>query len=346
MCISVLGPVLPEALGKTLCHEHLSLQFDVAFCPSKTQPGRENLEFSLENLHWIRSNPLSVRKNLQVSGPEVESVVLRDVKAFKAAGGGAIVDCTTNGICRRADLLHRYAKESGVHIVAGAGFYVAPSQPETTLCRSVESMKKQIVEEVTIGTSEAPEVTCGIIGEIGTSFPLDDFERRSLQASAAAQVELGRPPANIHAGRDPSSPAESTRVFTEAGGDPRRLCMSHVERTFRSFDQLTEYADEFPVYVEVDLFGLEMLHYPLGQFDAMPSDRERVSLVKRCVEAGYTHRLLISHDVFSRHRLTGFGGHGYQHILENIVPCLKANGVSDAQIDAILVQNPAAFLAF
>ena len=34
-------------------------------------------------------------------------------------------------------------------------------------------------------------VRCGIIGEIGCSWPLGDTERRSLQAAALAQKETG-----------------------------------------------------------------------------------------------------------------------------------------------------------
>ena len=40
------------------------------------------------------------------------------------------------------------------------------------------------------------------------------------------------------------------------------------------------------------------------------------------------------------------GGHGYAHILENIVPRLRREGISEEQIRTILVENPKRFLSW
>lgn len=42
--------------------------------------------------------------------------------------------------------------------------------------------------------------------------------------------------------------------------------------------------------------------------------------------------------------LATYGGYGYGHVLENIVPLLKARAVSDDDLDKILVENPRRFL--
>ena len=41
-----------------------------------------------------------------------------------------------------------------------------------------------------------------------------------------------------------------------------------------------------------------------------------------------------------------FGGHGYTHILNNVVPMMLSRGVTKEQIDTILVDNPKAWLSF
>lgn len=51
-------------------------------------------------------------------------------------------------------------------------------------------MADVIVGEVVRGV-DGGDVRCGIIGEIGCSWPLVDTERRSLQAAAIAQKETG-----------------------------------------------------------------------------------------------------------------------------------------------------------
>ena len=53
------------------------------------------------------------------------------------------------------------------------GFYVAPTQKESTLNSSVEKLTEHIVSELNNGAFDCPEVKCGFIGEIGCCDPLD-----------------------------------------------------------------------------------------------------------------------------------------------------------------------------
>ena len=54
-----------------------------------------------------------------------------------------------------------------------SGFYVAPTQKESTLNSSVEKLTEHIVSELNNGAFDCPEVKCGFIGEIGCCDPLD-----------------------------------------------------------------------------------------------------------------------------------------------------------------------------
>ena len=56
-----------------------------------------------------------------------------------------------------------------------------------------------------------------------------DTERKSLQASAIAQAQLGCG-VIIHPGRNPEAPFEIARVLQEAGGDLQKTVMSHLDR--------------------------------------------------------------------------------------------------------------------
>jgi len=56
--LPVLGEIDPADLGRTLTHEHLSMQFDVCFVPPpKNNEGVERLPWQIENLGWIRQFP-------------------------------------------------------------------------------------------------------------------------------------------------------------------------------------------------------------------------------------------------------------------------------------------------
>ena len=59
-----------------------------------------------------------------------------------------------------------------------------------------------------------------------------DSEKKSLQATAIAQTQLGCG-VIIHPGRDPKAPFEILRILQEAGGDIRKTVMSHLDREYQ-----------------------------------------------------------------------------------------------------------------
>ena len=98
--------------------------------------------------------------------------------------------------------------------------------------------------------------------------------------------------------------------------------------------------------VEFDLFGQENSYYPLDLTVDMPNDALRLKLIRTLIDHGHLERVLISHDICGLTRLIKFGGHGYGHIFRNIVPMMRRRGFADAEIDAILIDNPRRLLAF
>ncbi|GFR72129.1 phosphotriesterase-related protein [Elysia marginata] len=187
-------------------------------------------------------------------------------------------------------------------------------------------------------------IKCGIIGEVGTAWPITDFECRSLRASAAVQDELGCP-VIIHPGRHPNAPGEAMRILLEAGGKARHTVMSHLDRTIFDKDCLLEFA-KIGCYLEYDLFGVEVSHYQLTESIDMPSDAQRIQTIKHLLNEGCLKQILISHDIHTKHRLMKYGGHGYSHILLNIVPKMLKRGITQHQVDTILKQNPQTWLQF
>ena len=48
-----------------------------------------------------------------------------------------------------------------------------------------------MVREIEVGIDGSSGVRCGVIGEIGCSYPLMDVEKKALQAAATAQTKIG-----------------------------------------------------------------------------------------------------------------------------------------------------------
>uniref|UniRef100_A0A8D2N9T5 N-acetyltaurine hydrolase n=1 Tax=Zonotrichia albicollis TaxID=44394 RepID=A0A8D2N9T5_ZONAL len=292
---TVLGPVEPDCLGYTLTHEHLIMNYSSCFCPPS--PGQEPLSngpIEMKNLFWIKQNPYSHKENLLLY--QETDAVREELLHFKAAGGGTIVENTTTGIGRDMNALKKLAEETGVHIIAGAGFYVDSTHSSQTQAMTVEQLTEIIVDEVLKG-ADGTNIKCGVVGEIGCSWPLTPSEHRVLQATAEAQAQLGCP-VIIHPGRNSDSPFHIIRILQEAGADASRTVMSHLDR------------------------------------------------IRMLIEEGYEDRILMAHDLHTKNRLMKYGGHGYSHILKNIVPKMLIRGISQDKIDKILLANPKRWLTF
>lgn len=137
---TVLGLIEPSNLGRTLTHEHLSMTFDCAYCPPPTCHEVISKEpIIMKNLFWLQKNPYSHKENLQLN-QEMEAI-REELLHFKAHGGGAMVENTTYGISRNVQALRWLAEETGVHIIAGAGFYVDATHTPETRAMSVEQVK-------------------------------------------------------------------------------------------------------------------------------------------------------------------------------------------------------------
>ncbi|KAL8596654.1 hypothetical protein ACOMHN_032596 [Nucella lapillus] len=360
---TVCGLMAPKSLGPTLTHEHLMLEAETFFIPPKASDQQKMpMTFTMNNLGWIRQNPYSYMPNLSFLNEN--ETIIEELKDYKKLGGKAMVENSSIGLGRNVAFLRDLSQATGIDIVAGTGFYVDAFQSESTKKLSEEAMASRIREDLCSGAdgteiccgvigevgctwplaADGTKICCGVIGEVGCTWPLPDFEKHSLRSAAAVQDELGSP-VIIHPGRNPKAPNEIMRILLEAGGIADKTVMSHLDRTFYTTEELLEFA-KLGCYCEYDLFGIEVSHYQLWQEVDMPSDAQRMTFIRALLDNGYSNKVVMAHDIHTKHRLKKYGGHGYTHILENIVPKMKQRNFTDKEIKAILTDNPAAWLTF
>uniref|UniRef100_A0A2C9K1D6 Uncharacterized protein n=1 Tax=Biomphalaria glabrata TaxID=6526 RepID=A0A2C9K1D6_BIOGL len=339
--ITVLGVIKPEDLGVVLPHEHLNIQIPSFYTPPRGQLSEQmqNAPFEMQNLGWIRQNPYTHKPNLTMEG-EFDAIK-NELLFFKENGGQTVVDNTVCGLSPDYGYLKRLSESTGVNIICGTGFYVHAAQTESVLNYSEEKMADIMRSDILEGQDG---IRRGIIGEIGTSWPVTDFEKRSLRSGALVQEELGCP-VIIHPGRNAKAPSEITRILLEAGGIKDHIVMSHLDRTFSDLNMLLDFAD-LGTYLEYDLFGIEVSHYQLTESFDMPSDAQRIQFIKSLLQEGYEDKVLISHDIHTKHRLMKYGGHGFSHTLINIVPKMLSRDISHQQVDKIIKCNPQRWLTF
>ena len=339
---TVLGPIPGEAMGVTLAHEHLLIDFEVMFVePAEaSDKGRAREPVGLANLGWVRQHFNANLDNLRLLD---EQVARDEILLFKQAGGRTVIDPTNRSLARDPLALARIARATGLNIVMGAGYYVAAAHPPDMDTRTVEDLAREIAGEVATGVGDTG-VRSGLIGEIGCTWPWRDNEKKVVRAAVAAQGETGAP-LMIHPGRHPRAPMEIAEFVAREGGDLRRTIMCHIDRTLADLAPVRELA-QTGIWLEYDLFGLETSYYPYNPSFDMPNDGGRMAHVMALLEAGHRDQILMSHDIAYKHSLVKYGGHGYHHLLVNVVPRLRAKGVDDTSLTRLLVENPARAFSF
>lgn len=164
-----------------------------------------------------------------------------------------------------------------------------------------------------------------------------------MRGAIDAQKETGAA-INVHPGRHQDQPQEVAEFLTTHGAVTSRVVISHIDRTLFDLDRMLRVADH-GITLEFDLFGIEQAYYPSADID-MPNDATRLRHIRGLIDHGHLDRVVISHDICYRTRLTRFGGHGYGHIFTNIMPMMRRRGFTDSEIGAILVDNPRRLLTF
>jgi phosphotriesterase-related protein len=335
---TVLGPIDPSALGRTLMHEHVLCDIRPPGTRSENDLGPE---VTLENV-WQLNYGHGIRRAGRKYMLDLEDIATREVRMMKHDGGDAIVELTCGGLSPDPKGLQRIAAGTGVHLIMGCGYYVNDYQDPRNHGRTVDDFAAEMIGQITDG-AWGTDVCAGMIGEIGCQAPWTETEKKVMQAALIAQRETGTA-INVHPGRDPDQPQEVADFIAASGHPTERIVISHIDRTIFDETRLLQLADS-GVTIEFDLFGQESSYYGLSDID-MPNDGTRLKLIRSLIEHGHLDRVVISHDICYRTRLASFGGHGYGHIFRNVVPMMGRRGYSDDEIDAILVRNPRRLLTF
>jgi phosphotriesterase-related protein len=347
---TVLGPVAPAETGVALMHEHVLVDLKATFAPvDDPELARyRDAPVSEELLDLLRVWPFSLTlDNVRLDD---EALAVEELTAFAAAGGSLVVDCTPEGIGRDAAALQRVARATGLHIVQGTGFHVELAHPPFVRELADDALAEHFVRELTEGIGETG-VRAGVIGEIGTSGvdpgsrrkrgDMTPAEEKVLRAAGAASVQTGAA-VTVHLDPRGTGAYRAIEVLAAEGVAPERMIMGHLDANFDLDYHLRVAATG--VYVEYDHFGREYYAGHMGR--PYTRDARRIEGLCALVARGFAGQLLLSQDVCAKIDLHRHGGNGYDHILRRIVPELRARGVDDAAIGAMLVDNPRRALAF
>lgn len=316
---TVTGPIEAGQMGRTFCHEHLII-------------GYAGWEGDL-----TRSGPFDPDTAVR----EITAQLMPEVKA----GLGTVVDATPNDCGRDVVVLRRVAEETGLNVICSTGYYYELAggsmyfklraifhDPVQELC---ELMTAEITEGIA-GTG----IRAGVIKAASGKDVISDYERNVLVAAAKAGRDTGT--VIITHTEEGTCAAEQAKLLIAEGARPEKIQIGHVG-TQMDEDYYKRILD-CGVYIAFDRIGIEGM---MG----MLSDAERAKMVARLIRDGYGDRILLSHDaigykkgmptVRSGPNANLIPNHHFGNILHIFVPRLLEEGVSEAEIERLLVENPA-----
>jgi phosphotriesterase-related protein len=130
----------------------------------------------------------------------------------------------------------------------------------------------------------------------------------------------------------PDQAAWHVRVLEGAGMDMSHVVISHMGAA-QDVAELVELARS-GVFM-----GIDKVSFPKG-----PTNVELADLVRDACAKGLERQLILSSDIARRTFLRRHGGHGYRTVFADFVPMLAARGISAAQIETMLHDNPSRML--
>lgn len=315
---TVLGPISPDELGKTLIHEHFLFGMPGAQADETMAP------FDRE---------AAINEGIKMA------------ERLKTHGVKTVVDCTTNDCGRDPGFLKEISEKTGVNIVCSSGYY---TESEGSLgyygarMYISEDVNQEIYEmfeaEAMVGIARTG-IKSGVFKLASGPGNIADSEKIFFVAAARASKEYGIP-IITHTSEGQLGPEQADLLLAE-GADPKRVIIGHIcgSTDMEYFLKVLEKG----VYIAFDRFGIQ------GCWGGV-MDSRRVAILLGLLGLGYANRILLSHDyvnyflgrpnIWSGDLKTKLGKWHYSHIFEDILPEIRKAGVTEKQIDTMMVENP------
>ena len=343
--MTVLGEIEREALGITLPHEHFFVDLRWA-CKEPIDPVENVLFHSLvgmENVGRLRRNPYIVSDNSLLDDLDLTT---KEVLEFKKAGGRTIIEVSSIGVGRSPAAIRSVSSLTGINVVMGSGYYTKYALSEEIVTTPESELTHQLIEELQYGIG-ATGIRPGVIGEVGITPNVGEWDEKTLRIAAEGHRESGLP-IYIHIQAVPLVPGftgnpngiEVLRILESLKVDLEKVVICHCDAQSKPEYQLE--VAKAGAYVEFDHFGKEF-YVETSDF-LLDRDYDRIDAMQVLIEAGYSDQLLMSQDICLKSDLVSFGGWGYAHILTNIVPILRTRGWDFETIKKIMVDNPGRLL--
>ena len=293
---TTLGPLRRDQLGMILPHEHVFVDLR-----TPDQPGYA-----------------------EADAGAVVALMAPQIEAIKALGVTALVECSTGGVGRRADLDLAVSRATNFPIVVPTGNYREPWIPGWVRDASEAQLESWMLSELTTGIEDTGVKAAWIKLSAGDD-GITPLETRILRAAARAAVATGAIiGSHTIKGR---VVMDQLDIIASEDGDPARFISIH-----------TQAEPDFGLHRAVAERGAFIEYDNIGW---VPVD-ESVKLIERAIEHGLAGQLLLSHDRgwFDPAQPGGGVPKPYTVLSREVLPILRAHGLDEATVTRLTHDNP------
>jgi phosphotriesterase-related protein len=313
---TVRGPVEVSRLGRALMHEHIFVLDPSALA---------NYGRSFGKSYWDEER-------------EVAAAVAK-LGRVQDAGIDTLVDPTVIGIGRCVPAIERVNAELDLNIVVATGIFAFLELPLFFRLRSIDDLAAFFVRDIREGV-DGTSVKAAFLKFAVEEHGLQADVPRIVKAIAVAHHET-RVPIMVHTNAAARTGLTALDALEHEGVDPKRVVIAHAGDS-GDLEYLRAIANRGAT-LGCDRFPGEHIR-PL---------EDRIRTVIDLLELGYGDRIHLSHDGACFLDFTAGDPEVAEMALEGdylcvsniVIPALRKAGVTDAQIDEMMITNAARLFA-
>lgn len=293
-----------------------------------------NLGFTLIHEHLRTRSECVVAQFPHLYDVEDEfRLALHQVKAVKERGVKTIFDPSVMGLDRDVRFMERVASEAGVQIVAATGIFTFHYLPTRFFSNSIDFMADQFVRDIEVGVQNS-SIKAGFLKCAADIQGITEHVEMVIRAVARAHHRTGVP-IMTHSHPATENGLEQLRIFKEEGVHLENVLIGHCGDTDK-LDYIEQILDS-GAYIGMDRYGLSKTL----------STEKRNNTVIELTKRGYANRMFLSQDyccTSDRYKPVALQNSAHPDwsmtfLLDEVIPTLKENGVTEADIHTIMCEN-------
>jgi phosphotriesterase-related protein len=315
---TVNGRIDVEDLGRTLIHEHF-FSSDEAITAQWPHVREREREFELA----------------------VESA-----QAVLGHGIATVVEPTAMLLGRDVSASKRLADETGLQLIACTGIYTYDHLPQFLLNRSEDYIADLFVHDIEQGI-QGTDIKGAFVKCAADEPGVNERVEKVHRAAARAALRTGVP-VMAHSRPASGTGPRQVEIFLEEGLQPDRIQIAHTGDT-DDLDYIEGLLDK-GVWIGMDRYGIDLF---------LPTPKRNATVLE-LLNRGYAERMFLSQDfdipiangldwyppeVIEQLQAAGAATDwSMTFLFESVIPTLKEEGMTDAQLDTMMVENPKRWL--